>query len=156
MELGIQLGTLLPSQEWSGSIGHQGTFEALPREPRQTHDPPVNPGIRDFAQVQDPPFNGDLDAKPLSAEDADILRELWQALEADKIDLWSRCRERWFDITLDTDDICRHCRNKDKKRRADQPLFFSAANHLDFGPGPAELGLPTSAYPEYCRGDVYC
>ena len=38
MELGIQLGTLLPSQEWSGSIGHQVTFEAQPRQPRQPHE----------------------------------------------------------------------------------------------------------------------
>jgi hypothetical protein len=153
----IQLGTPLTSQESSASMGYQVTFEAhQPRQPHQLHEPIVNPGVRDFAQAQDPPFTRDLGTKPIGAEDEKLLQEFWEALEAEKMDLCSRCYERWFDMTLDANRICRHCHNKDKEKRPDEPFFFSAANLLDFGPGPAELGLPSlSIIEEMCIARVH-
>ena len=119
-------------------------------------NPDVNIESRDFTQVQDPPFTGDFDAKPVSAEDEKLLREFWQALEAEKMELCSRCHERWFDMTLDADHICRHCHSKDEEKCPDEPFFFSAENHLDFGPGPAELGLPElSLIKEMCIARVH-
>ena len=58
------------------------------------------------------------------------------------MDYCGRCHERWFDMKLDADHVCRRCHNKDKAKHPDEPFFFSAANHLDFGLEPAELGLP--------------
>jgi hypothetical protein len=127
-----------------------------PSQPRQPNHPDINTEIRNFTQVQDPPFTGDFDAKPVSAEDEKLLREFWQALEAEKMELCSRCHERWFDMTLDADHICRHCHNKDEEKCPDEPFFFSAENHLDFGPGPAELGLPElSLMEEMCIARVH-
>ena len=72
------------------------------------------------------------------------------------MELCSRCHERWFDMTLDADHICRHCHNKDEEKCPDEPFFFSAENHLDFGPGPAELGLPElSLIEEMCIARVH-
>jgi ATP-dependent DNA helicase PIF1 len=51
----------------------------------------------------------------------------------------SRCKERWFDIKLMADGVCKRCHDKDDKKRQDEPFLYSAANHLDFGSVPPEL-----------------
>jgi len=50
-----------------------------------------------------------------------------------------RCKERWFDVVLKADGICHGCHDKDDQKRPDEPFFFSAANHLDFGEVPHYL-----------------
>jgi len=50
-----------------------------------------------------------------------------------------RCKERWFDVELKADGVCKRCHDKDNKRRQDEPFFFSAANKLDFCPLPDDL-----------------
>jgi hypothetical protein len=37
------------------------------------------------------------------------------------------------------DGVCKRCHDKNDKKRQDEPLYFSATNHLDFGSVPAEL-----------------
>jgi hypothetical protein len=51
----------------------------------------------------------------------------------------SHCKERWFDIKLKADGVCKRCHDKDDKKRQDEPIFFSAENKLDFGAVPPEL-----------------
>jgi hypothetical protein len=51
----------------------------------------------------------------------------------------SHCKERWFDIKLKADGVCKRCHDKDDKKRQDEPFFFSAENKLDFGAVPPEL-----------------
>jgi hypothetical protein len=50
-----------------------------------------------------------------------------------------RCKERWFDIKLMADGVCKRCHDKDDKKRQDEPFFFSTENKLDFGPVPPQL-----------------
>jgi hypothetical protein len=50
-----------------------------------------------------------------------------------------RCKERWFDVVLKPDGICKRCHEKDDKKRQDEPFFFSAGNKLDFGSVPEHL-----------------
>jgi hypothetical protein len=99
----IQLGTPLPSpdDQQQGRLppiqlgpAPQPCQQRQPSQPRQPNHPANNTEIRDFDQVQDPPFTGDLDAKPISAQDEQLLHEFWQALEADKMDCCSCCHKR--------------------------------------------------------------
>ncbi|ORY54985.1 uncharacterized protein BCR38DRAFT_453089 [Pseudomassariella vexata] len=50
-----------------------------------------------------------------------------------------RCKEYWFDMDLNANEVCKRCRYKDYKRGLDEPLFFSVDNQLDFGPMAAQL-----------------
>jgi hypothetical protein len=68
-----------------------------------------------------------------------IKREFDEALAAEKMQRCLRCKERWFDIKLMADGICKRCHDKDDKKRQDEPLFFSAENKLDFGTVPPQL-----------------
>ncbi|KJK85038.1 hypothetical protein H633G_11133 [Metarhizium anisopliae BRIP 53284] len=42
-------------------------------------------------------------------------------------------------MEIDYEGICSRCYRKDEKRGPDEPYFFSAENHLDFGPVPTRL-----------------
>jgi len=50
-----------------------------------------------------------------------------------------RCKERWFDVELMADGVCKRCHGKDDKKRQDEPFLFSAENKLDFGPVLSQL-----------------
>ncbi|XP_044723694.1 ATP-dependent DNA helicase PIF1 [Hirsutella rhossiliensis] len=50
-----------------------------------------------------------------------------------------RCQERWFDMKRNSLKICSRCIGRDRKKAPNEPYFFSAANHLDFGEIPANL-----------------
>ena len=89
----------------------------------------------------EPAWEQDLDAPAVDDVDQKILYEFWDALEQENLESCERCKERWFDRRL-SNGICFQCRNKDKNRDQDEPFFFSEDNHLDFGPGPAQYGLP--------------
>ncbi len=89
--------------------------------------------------AQDPVWNGDLDACALTDRDKATLREFWTKLDNDQMEYCSRCRECWFQMEIDYDGICSRCYRKDAKRGPDEPYFFSAENHLDFGPVPTRL-----------------
>ncbi|KAK8912669.1 hypothetical protein VCV18_012348 [Metarhizium anisopliae] len=89
--------------------------------------------------AQDPVWNGDLDACALTDRDKATLREFWTKLDNDQMEYCSRCRECWFQMEIDYEGICSRCYRKDEKRGPDEPYFFSAENHLDFGPVPTRL-----------------
>ncbi|KAF6527894.1 hypothetical protein HZS61_008196 [Fusarium oxysporum f. sp. conglutinans] len=89
--------------------------------------------------AQDPVWNGDLDACALTDRDKATLREFWTTLDNDQMEYCTRCQECWFQMKIDSDGICERCYRKDRKRRPDEPYFFSADNQLDFGPVPARL-----------------
>ena len=102
--------------------------------PSRANEPPP----RDLDEPG-PRFSGDDQESPLSPEDVAIKREFDEALAAEKMQRCPRCKERWFDVKLMGDGICKRCHNKDDKRRQDEPFFFSAANNLDFGSVPVYL-----------------
>jgi hypothetical protein len=86
-----------------------------------------------------PQFSGNDQETPLSAKDIAIKREFDEALAAEKMHRCLRCKERWFDIKLKADNICKRCHDKDDKKRQDEPFLFSAENKLDFGSVPENL-----------------
>ena len=112
--------------------------ESQPVEPvaRRVGRParPVEPA-RSFEE-EDPVFEGNLQACPLSEKDKPIKKKFDEALAADKMIRCERCKRRWFDVVLKDDGICKHCHGKDDRKRPDEPFFYSEENHLDFGDVP--------------------
>ena len=49
------------------------------------------------------------------------------------------CKQKWFDVKL-RNSVCTSCISYNKIIRPGKPIFYSAANELDFGDMPA--GLP--------------
>ena len=94
---------------------------------------------RQFDQIVDPPFTGDLNLPALSEEDQALVREFYTALNDDKMHSCIRCREHWFDMKRNSLKICSRCISRDRERTPDEPYFFSAANSLDFGEVPGNL-----------------
>ena len=70
-----------------------------------------------------PRFTGDDQEAPLSAEDTAIKREFDEALAAEGMQRCLRCKERWFDVKLMADGVCKRCHDKDDKKRQDEPFF---------------------------------
>ena len=75
----------------------------------------------------------------MNAEDIAIWEEFNTQLAQEQMERCPRCKKRWFDIKLQADGICRRCHQKDDKKSPEEPHFFSAANHLDFGMVPTCL-----------------
>jgi ATP-dependent DNA helicase PIF1 len=94
-----------------------------------------SPPARSFEE-EDPIFEGNLQACPLSEKDKPIKKKFDEALAAEKMVRCERCKRRWFDVVLKGDGICKHCHGKDDKKRLDEPFFYSEENHLDFGDVP--------------------
>ncbi|XP_044714708.1 DDE superfamily endonuclease domain-containing protein [Hirsutella rhossiliensis] len=101
--------------------------------------PRPQPQERQFDQMVDPPFTGDLNLPALSEEDRALVQEFYTALNDDKVHSCIRCQERWFDMKRNSSKICSRCIGRDRKKALDEPYFFSAANNLDFGEVPANL-----------------
>ncbi|KAH7118213.1 hypothetical protein B0J13DRAFT_590116 [Dactylonectria estremocensis] len=122
--------SLLPQGHCRGRYTRQGTFNPRPRpEPQE----------RQFDQIVDPPFTGDLNLPALSEEDQALVREFYTALNDDKMHSCIRCREHWFDMKRNSLQICSRCIGRDRERAPDEPYFFSATNNLDFGEVPGNL-----------------
>ena len=86
-----------------------------------------------------PVFSDNMQESPLSLEDTAIKQKFDSIVAEDVKRYCLRCKERWFDIQTQPDDVCKRCHQKDDKKRQDEPFFYSAANHLDFGDVPTEL-----------------
>ncbi|KJZ67980.1 hypothetical protein HIM_12631 [Hirsutella minnesotensis 3608] len=99
----------------------------------------TQPQERQFDQMVDPPFTGDLDLPALSEEDQALVREFYTALNDDRMHSCIRCQEHWFDMKRNSLKICSRCISRDRKRGPDEPYFFSDANNLDFGEVPGNL-----------------
>ncbi|KAK8913490.1 hypothetical protein VCV18_011496 [Metarhizium anisopliae] len=121
---------LLPQGQRRGRYTRQGTFNPRPR---------TQPQERQFNQIVDPPFTGDLNLPALSEGDQALVREFYTALDDDEMHSCLRCKERWFDMKQNSLNICSRCISRDRKRASDEPYFFSAANNLDFGEVPGNL-----------------
>jgi hypothetical protein len=91
------------------------------------------------APVPDPEFAGDLGADAIAIEDRVRLQKFRAELEQDTMAECSRCKQKWFDIKLQDDGVCKPCHSRDRTRLPLDPEFFSAANDLDFGDVPAHL-----------------
>ncbi|KAM4064532.1 PIF1-like helicase [Hirsutella rhossiliensis] len=94
---------------------------------------PLYTSKRQFDQIVDPPFTGDLDLPALCEGDRALVREFYTALNDDKMHSCIRCQERWFDMKRNSLKICSRCISRDRKKGPNEPYFFSAANNLDFG-----------------------
>ncbi|KAH7113118.1 hypothetical protein B0J13DRAFT_488669, partial [Dactylonectria estremocensis] len=77
--------SLLPQGHCRGRYTRQGTFNSRPRPPE--------PQERQFDQIVDPPFTGDLNLPALSEEDQALVREFYTALADDKMHSCIRCQE---------------------------------------------------------------
>lgn len=62
-----------------------------------------------------------------------------KALAAEKITRCPRCKEKWFNINLKADSICKRCHAKDDSKKQDKAFFYSTENHMDFGAMPGFL-----------------
>ncbi|KAJ3454226.1 hypothetical protein MRS44_018120 [Fusarium solani] len=122
--------SLLPQGHRRGRYTRQGIVNRRPRPQLQE---------RQFDQIVDPPFTGDLDLPTLSEEDQALVREFYTALNDDKMHSCIRCREHWFDMKKNSLGVCSRCISRDRERTPDEPYFFSAANSLDFGEVPGSL-----------------
>lgn len=89
--------------------------------------------------VSDPPFNNDLLATAITVEDQARLQRFNTELAREGMLECPVCKQKWFDVKL-REGVCTTCLNRDKERRPDEPLFYSADNDLDFGDVPP--GLP--------------
>ncbi|KAH7461027.1 hypothetical protein FOMA001_g19398 [Fusarium oxysporum f. sp. matthiolae] len=136
---GVRLGTPIESPVSSLSIYPRPTRRGRnPRPPAQLQQPAIeHPEHRDF-ELPDPDWARDLSHCPLSDKDKDLLEAFWTELENDRMEHCARCQETWFDMGL-KDGVCKRCMAKDKNKKEDEPLFFSAENQLDFGSVPAFL-----------------
>ena len=67
-----------------------------------------------------------------------------EAIEEDKLELCTRCHEKWFNMHLDKNDICSRCRNRDKNLELGSPFLMSRKNGMDPRPLPDHLLLLTS------------
>ncbi|EEU38627.1 uncharacterized protein NECHADRAFT_82971 [Fusarium vanettenii 77-13-4] len=76
--------SLLPQGHRRGRYTRQGIVNRRPRPQLQE---------RQFDQIVDPPFTGDLDLPALSEEDRALVREFYTALNDDKMHSCIRCRE---------------------------------------------------------------
>ncbi|EAQ86310.1 hypothetical protein CHGG_07563 [Chaetomium globosum CBS 148.51] len=109
-----------------------------PRKIPVNDPPPVPP--RDFNEPP-PKYTGDLQGSPLCKNDVTIKHEFNERLAQENMRLCFRCKERWFDVELKADGVCKRCHQKDDKKRADEPFLYSAENHLDFGEMPDSLPI---------------
>ncbi|KAK7592094.1 hypothetical protein V3481_006721 [Fusarium oxysporum f. sp. vasinfectum] len=136
---GVRLGTPIESPVSSLSIYPRPTRGGRnPRPPAQLQQPAIErPEHRGF-ELPDPDWARDLSHCPLSDKDKDLLEAFWTELENDRMEHCARCQETWFDMGL-KDGVCKRCMAKDKNKKEDEPLFFSAENQLDFGSVPAFL-----------------
>ena len=135
----------LSTDEYSPSESDNST--TLPRRGRpplprrdvgrpRNHSP--NRQLQNF-DMPPPGFSGNMQESPLSLEDITIKQKYDSVLADEEMRYCLRCKERWFDIQTQPDGVCKRCHQKDDKKKQDEPFFYSAANHLDFGDVPAEL-----------------
>ncbi len=105
-----------------------------PRKDR-VNDPP-----RDFDEAPSPPPpENKMQQPPLSEKDMRTKREFDARLAEEAMRYCTRCKERWFDVVPMDDGVCKRCHLKDDKKRIDEPFYYSADNHLDFGDVPDNL-----------------
>lgn len=83
----------------------------------------------------DPPFEGNVDSRALTAEDEGLMANFHKAQDFVEC---PRCRRRWFDVRL-IKGICSKCHAADDRKRPEDPNFWTRANGLDFGDVPAHL-----------------
>ncbi len=76
---------------------------------------------------------------PLSEKDMRTKQEFDARLAEEAMRYCTRCKERWFDVVPMDDGVCKRCHLKDDKKRIDEPFYYSADNHLDFGDVPDNL-----------------
>jgi ATP-dependent DNA helicase PIF1 len=84
---------------------------------------------------RDPPMESDLSAAAITKEDWMLLQKFNKKLDDEVMEFCARCREKWFNMQL-RQGICAGCRYREEKKKPEDPLFFSAENHLDFGDVP--------------------
>jgi hypothetical protein len=75
----------------------------------------------------------------ISTNDIHLMQDFHTALNKSKMEFYFRYQEYWFNMDLSAEGVCRKCRIKDDKKAPDEPFFYSAENHLDFGPVPNYL-----------------
>jgi len=128
----------VPFPPLAQGVPRRGRPQSFPRESGR-HRAASNP--RSFNE-KPPVWAGDLYAHALDEADHEILLEFHNALEAEKLEECLRCRQCWFDMSLNRDSICKRCCTKDSKKRSDEPFFYSAENKLDFGHAYTSRHLP--------------
>jgi hypothetical protein len=77
----------------------------------------------------------------LTPQDWQYLRRFHALIEEkQRMGTCGRCRERWFDMGLDDNDICARCRRVDKTCSDSDPGLYSAENYMN--PGHLLTSLP--------------
>jgi len=97
------------------------------------------------------------DDPALNPADWKDLQNFHAALDKENMQTCGRCHKRWFRLRLDRDGVCAKCITQDhpKKRAAEDPFFFSAANDMD--PGAVPDHLPElSPIEEMCIARAHC
>jgi ATP-dependent DNA helicase PIF1 len=78
----------------------------------------------------------------LTDADKKLLETFHQAIERETMEICDRCNERWFNMSLDDNNVCIKCRLADSstKRDEDEPFLYSSLNNAD--PGGINPALP--------------
>src|SRR6266496_5127007 len=79
------------------------------------------------------PVQDYLDQMAISEDDHDLLQNFHNELSLMTMEECIICCEKWFDMDINDDGICRRCRNPEKAK------LFSNLNHLNPGPSIQEL-----------------
>ncbi|KAH6973932.1 hypothetical protein EDB80DRAFT_742755, partial [Ilyonectria destructans] len=101
----VVLGTPLPQESFPTTPSLLSQSHRRGRYTRQG----AHAQERQFDQIVDPPFTGDLNLPALSEEDQALVREFYTALNDDKMHSCIRCREHWFDMKRNSLKICSRC-----------------------------------------------
>lgn len=117
-----------------------------PASPRSTPDVSPHPSPRASQQadlsIPDPPIDfadeNFLDSPALHEADWQYVKNFHNELAREQMQRCRRCNERWFDMRLDNNHVCRKCLRRDARNV--RPFLILTKNNLD--PGPAEHDLP--------------
>jgi hypothetical protein len=96
-----------------------------------------------FFYRDEPPIDltdPELLGKPaVSTEDWQLFENFRNILDSDEMTECIRCFERWFNQHLNDESVCCRCIYVDKKKKSDEPFFYSDENHPDPGMVPSSL-----------------
>ncbi len=82
-----------------------------------------------------------LDQMAISEDDHALIQDFHNALSSITMEECKICCEKWFDINVDHEGICRRCRreNTAQNNRQNNINVYSESNNMDPGPSIQEI-----------------
>jgi hypothetical protein len=99
----------------------------------QQHEERMRLQVMRLIEGNQPPPVDYLDQIALTGNESELLRDFQNALSSVRMEECSYCHEKWFDMNVNEDGICRRCTKENNTR------IFDESNHLDPGMNIQEL-----------------